>query len=125
MIEKHASTFREVLGDLRPHEILAHILSAEDLFEAIGNSQILYGILLGYREENARGFELDLPDPKPFNEDSSMQNQLTLPYFMTFFPNTETERLRKLYTQEREMILAKYSKGNLLEITLNQLLSLD
>jgi hypothetical protein len=121
-IERHAPAFREVLGNLQPNEILARILTFEDLFEAIGNSQILYGVLLGYGEENARGFDQNLPNPKPFNEDYLGQDQLTLPYFQTF---SERERLelKSRYQSERNYILSLYSKGNFLEITLTKLLA--
>lgn len=101
------------------------MLKSDDLFEALGNSQVLYGILLGYGEENAKGFDLDLPDPKPFSKESPKPNRLTLPYFQTFSTSQETPFLRKQYQEDRKKILSIYSNGNLLEITLTKLLSND
>jgi hypothetical protein len=105
------------------------LISEEDVYEAIGNSQILYGILFGFGEKNARGFndkfELghDIPDPIPFNEEDPKPGRLTLPYFSVFGNSRDTDILRKTYQQERKRILTLYSKGNFLEITLNQLFS--
>jgi hypothetical protein len=124
-IEKHSSTFSRILGQLTPHEILERMLKSDVLFAALGNSQILYGILLGFGEENAKGFDLDLPDPKPFNKESPKPNHLSLPYFQTYSASQETSFLRKQYKQDREKILSIYSKGDLLEITLTKLFSND
>lgn len=121
-IEKHSLVFKEILGELSPNEILERILKSDDLFEAIGNSQILYGILLGYGEENARGFDLDLSNPIPFSNEKPKPNHLTLPYFQTFPSSQETPLLRKQYQLDRKKILSLYSKGNFLEITLTQFL---
>jgi hypothetical protein len=99
------------------------MLKSEDLFEALGNSQTLYGIFLEYGEENAKGFEPNLLDSKPFTKENPKPNRLTLPYFQTFSPGQETALLRKQYQQDRKKILSIYSKGNLLEITLIELFS--
>lgn len=120
-VEKYADAFTGILGEVKPKDVLERILKSNDLFEAIGNSQTLYGILLGYGEENARGFELNLPNARPFIEGNAGDTCLALPYFQTFSPCQETSYLRKQYLQEREKILSIYSRGNILEITLTRL----
>jgi hypothetical protein len=129
-IKSHLSTFREILGDeITPEGVYDSIIHSEDLYEALGNSQILYGILFGFGETNARGFHekyelnIDVQEPTFFNEKMPKPNDLPLPYFAVFGASKETEMLRKTYEQERKKILSVYSKGNFLEITLTKLLS--
>lgn len=131
-VEEYFATFQEILGaDITPQQVYQNLVYADDVYDALGNSQILYGILFGFGEENARGyhekFELDLniPDPISFHDEEQKTNQLPLPYFSVFRNNRETAVLRKTYQQERERILSLYSNGNFLDITLTQLLSHD
>lgn len=129
-VQDHLAAFREVLGnEITPEKVYDSIVRSDDLYEALGNSQILYGILFGFGEPNARGFHekfvlgLDLPEPTFFNNEKQKPNHLSLPYFVVFGKNRETEMLRKTYEQEQKKILSIYAKGNFLEITLNKLIS--
>jgi hypothetical protein len=131
-VQEYLSTFKEILGEgVTPEKIYYNMITSNDVYEALGNSQILYGILFGFGEKNARGYhekfelELDIPEPIFFNDEEQKPNHLSLPYFSVFGPNRETDLLRKTYQQERRRILSLYSKGNFLEITLTKLLSND
>jgi hypothetical protein len=131
-VQKHLPTFKEILGkDITPEKVYQDMTTADDVYAILGNSQILYGILFGFGEKNARGYhekfelELDIPDPIPFNEEDPQPGHLTLPYFSVFGCHQETDVLHRTYQQERRHILSLYSKGNFLEITLTKLLSND
>ena len=129
-VKTHIGIFQEILGDdITPEAVYKSMVNADDVFESLGDSQILYGILFGFGKENAVGYHkkfelnLDIPWPTSFHNEETAPDQLTLPYFSVFGENCETEALRKTYQQERLRILALYSEGNFLEITLEQLLS--
>lgn len=131
-VKAHLPTFKEILGEnITPEQVYADMIRAEDVYEVLGDSQILYGILFGFGEGNARGYqdkfvlEFDIPEPTSFNDEEQRANHLSLPYFAVFGNKLETDCLRRMYQQERGRILSLYSKGNFLEITLNQLLSDD
>lgn len=128
-IELNIAIFRSIFGnDITPQEILNTILCSDDIYDAIGQSQILYGILFGFGKQNAIGYHqkfelgLPIPDPKPFHiERPTAFTPLPLPYFSVFQEDEETNNLKKKYKQERENILKIYSKGNFLDITLQKL----
>jgi hypothetical protein len=129
-VRENMEIFKEILGnDITPEKVLQALMNDEDLSELLKDNHILCGILFGFGKENAThfhqkfGLDLALPDPIPFHHEDPEVHPLPLPYFMTFYPNAGTDRLRKQYIQDRKRILEIYSKGNFLEITLMQLLS--
>jgi len=129
-VKDNLDIFQEVLGEnITPEAVLQSLLSGEDIYEALKDSHILYGILFGFGAENARAFHekfelgLSLPEPVAFHQEDPDLHLLPLPYFSVFYPNKATDRLRKQYMKEREQILQIYEKGNFLEITLSRLLS--
>jgi|GEM_PF-2346968 hypothetical protein len=131
-VRDNIDIFKDILGsEINPEKVLQAIETSNDIYETLGDTHLLYGILFGFGTQNAIAFhqkfdlELPLPDPMPFHTEEPEDHPLPLPYFMTFFPNAETERLQKQYANEREMILSKYSKGDFLEITLRELLGVQ
>ena len=45
-VQKHLKAFQEVLGDdITPETVYAAMVHSDDMFDALGKSQILYGIL--------------------------------------------------------------------------------
>jgi len=128
-VQKHLKAFQEVLGnDVTPEGIYEKMVGAGDLFEALGESQVLYGILFGFGEKNSRGFyekfflDAPLPEPISFHDEEPKPDRLTLPYFKTF-SEKERRELKNVYQSERRHILSLYAKGNFLEITLTRLMS--
>jgi hypothetical protein len=128
-VKENIEIFKCVLGkEITPEKVLQLLIESKDIYEPLKDNHILYGILFGFGAENATAFyqkfelALPLPDPTPFHNEDPKISLLPLPYFMTFHPNSDTERLRKLYTEERKHILSTYEQGNFLEITFNQLL---
>lgn len=127
IICKNFTIFQNVLGqEITPETILKRIETSQQLVkEVLHNSQLLYGILLGYGNSNAFGFEFMhknrnyiMKPPKPFHEESlSLPVLIHLPYFMVFYNNAETAKLRETYRKERQEICAIFnSNDNLLTI---------
>ncbi|PJD95507.1 MAG: hypothetical protein CK425_08295 [Parachlamydia sp.] len=116
IICENFTIFQNVLGrEITPEVILKRIETSQQLVkEALNNSQLLYGILLGYGNSNAFGFEFMhkhrnyiMKPPKPFHEESlSLPVLIHLPYFMVFYNNAETAKLRETYRKERQEICA-------------------
>ena len=130
-MNENIDVFESILGaKITPEKLWNAVLKSPDIYDALGKSQILYGILFGFGSENAKGyydkFEIGIPlraEAKSFNNDPSGLYLLPTPYFVFFNQNKQSEALRKQYQKEREKILLIYSKGDFLEITLKQLLS--
>lgn len=120
IISKHLSTFQKILGNKSPNEILDAILNSDDIYVALGESQILYGILFGYGESNSRGFLENRKNHIPFHNEMPKNGKLCLPYFRAY-NSRETINLRIKYNYDRKRILSMYSRGDFLEITLQKL----
>jgi hypothetical protein len=129
-VKNHLRTFKKILGDsITPQEVLNSILNGEDVYESLGNSQVLYGILFGFGEESSQLFyekyELGrmLPDSISFNtEPPDSPHLLPLPNFAIFYHSLEIDEIRRAFEKERSEIIKIYSQGDFLEITLSQLL---
>lgn len=99
--------------DLSSEKILERIIASKDLFyDGLKNRHSLYGMLLGYGDENAIGFEELAANyylsrkPIPFHdEDVLLPLKLHLPYFMVFTDKYGHDALREEYEMQRKDIL--------------------
>lgn len=107
--------------EISPEVILKRIETSKHIVrEALNNSQLLYGILLGYGNSNAASFELMhknrnyiLKPPYPFHEENpSLPVLIHLPYFMVFHNNAETSNLRETYRKKSKEICAIFNSSD-------------
>ncbi|MCH9609809.1 MAG: hypothetical protein S4CHLAM45_08940 [Chlamydiales bacterium] len=123
-ITMHLSLFQEKMGkECSASEIMDKILAKEGfLWNRLGCSNTLYGILLGYGKENSIAFENYSVKKAPLLfPGSSVQperlQQIALPYFVCF-SEKESEHLIKDYKKQREQIICAYKDKDVLSFTL-------
>ena len=131
-ISTHLSLFQEALDSkLTQNELLDQIITSKDLFrDGLKNHHSLYGLLLGYGLENAKGFEelysknMGLPrKPIPFHDDDVLLPlRLHLPFFMVFSDKVKHHDLKRSYEEQRKQIVEhlKNDSDDFLDVVLTQ-----
>lgn len=128
-INSNLDHFQDKLGEkLTAEEIFQRLISSGNVFSnALNKSQALYGLLLGYGRENAKGFDdyyvnnQKQKGPK-LTSLQHKEGELMIPPFASFSKN-ETKKIQKQYKKDRRVIQKNFSEGDFLEIVLNQLTS--
>lgn len=132
-IKQHLKIFHQILGvELTPQQILHKLESSHNFMrEGLNGSQVLYGILLGYGEQNARGFENFVHKKMYFlkylgnfnSESRSAPYLIQLPYFIIFEEDNETIRLKLEYTKTQQAISKLVADGHFVEAALDKMMS--
>lgn len=149
-INEHLSLFEALLNKKIDPKIFLEGLENNHLsfLESINHNEMILGILLGYGKNNASLFVKRNRNSFEFCQDNDfyvgdaklkpIHKKLNFfgdyrysplivgsIHFMADFSDQETKALRKKYQELRGKISAIYAQGDLLEITLTKLISVD
>ena len=136
IINNNLSLFEAVLHKkIDPEKLLNDIETEKSSFLAsINNNEMLFGILLGYGKHNASLYEKSklsrtarilFPEKvklKCSDEETYHMMIVNPVQFMADLGHPETKALQKKYKNLRKRISDIYSQGDILEITLSQLI---
>lgn len=143
-IQAHLNDFQNVLEIENEGEILDKAMTQPLLNQVLRNHDGLIGTLLGYGRNNAWSYHekskqlnsfLNKEDQLQMKQFCSQQGfwsfftgtycrdlyHLALPGFAANLNDPETEHLRRVYSNNRDQIIARYQDGDFLETTLTLL----